>query len=62
MIGKVWLSTAEAAEVLGYRSSDSVLRMIHAGELRARRRGNRWRVPVGELERLSKAPTGGDAA
>lgn len=60
--GKVWLTTAEAAEALGYKSRGTVVDLIHAGELKAHRRGRVWRVPVGELERLSKAPTEGDAA
>lgn len=62
MIAKVWLSTQEAAEALGYRSRETVLAMIHAGELKAHRRGKSYRVPVAELERLSRAPEAREGA
>ena len=53
---KVWFTTREAAELLGYRSRDSVVRLIHSGELRAYRRGRSWRIPRSELHRLSQPP------
>jgi excisionase family DNA binding protein len=53
----VWVSTTEAANILGYTSRSSVLRLIHTRELLAHRRGSRYRIPVAELERLRRAPT-----
>ena len=61
MTGKVWFSTAETAAALGYSSRSTVVDMIHAGEIKAHRRGHIYRVPKAELDRLASAPIAGAA-
>ncbi len=56
---RIWYTTAEVAEMLGYASSRSVTDLIHAGTIRARRvgaGGSHWRIPRAELLRLAEAP------
>lgn len=46
-----WLTTTQAAQYLGYRSSETVRRLIADGELAARRRGTRNLIHRAELDR-----------
>ena len=56
MTDKVWFTPAEAAPLLGYRARSTIITMIHAGEIKARRRGNRYMIPRSEIERMGTAP------
>lgn len=44
-----WYSTREAAEILGYKSSRSVLRLIEHGELGCCQGTNGWMIPEASL-------------
>lgn len=46
---KLEYSPRELGELLGV-SRGTILRMISAGEVRARKRGNRWRIPLSFLQ------------
>ena len=49
----LWLNVDQTAEALQLNYY-SVLRMIHAGEIAAKKFGKEWRVPVQEIEAVAK--------
>lgn len=57
-----WVTTGEAARLLGVRSINTVKRMIRDGRLRATRPGSHYRVRRADVERLGFAGSGSDAA
>lgn len=50
-----FLTVDAAADTLGV-SPKTVRRLIHRGELRARRLGRVYRIPAAELERVGRSP------
>lgn len=51
-----WVSTGEAARLLGVRSVNTVKRLIRDGHLRAIRPGSHYRVSLEDIRRVGRAP------
>lgn len=52
---KEWVSTGEAARLLGVRSINTVKRLIRDGQLRAIRPGSHYRVSLDDVRRAGRA-------
>lgn len=53
-----WITTGEAARMLGVRSINTVKRLIRADRLTAIRPGGHYRVARADVERLRRGPSG----
>lgn len=51
---KLWFTTGEVAELLGYEDAKTVREMIYAGEIRPVKRRRPYRIARVELERLAR--------
>jgi excisionase family DNA binding protein len=57
LAGDVLLTTTETARMLGIGSVNTIKAMVHAGQIRARKVGTHYRIPLTEVARLRNDPT-----
>lgn len=59
---EAWVSTGQAARMLGVRSINTVKRLIRGGKLRAIRPGGHYRIAVADVRALAAGPATAGAA